>query len=54
MRMTAGFGQRSSDMARIRSAILNILRINGIQDVSRVLYVNAFDRMPALCSSSWN
>jgi hypothetical protein len=41
-------------MARIRSAILNILRINGIQDVSRVLYVNAFDRMPALCSSSWN
>jgi hypothetical protein len=51
MRMTAGFGQRSSDMARIRSAILNILRINGIQDVSQVLYVNAFDRMPALCSS---
>jgi len=37
-------------MARIRSAILNILHINGIQ----VLYVNAFDRMPALCSSSWN
>ena len=32
-------------MAHIRSAILNILRINGIQDVSRALYVNAFDRM---------
>jgi hypothetical protein len=41
-------------MAHIRSAILNILRANGIQNVSQALYVNAFDRMPALCSSSWN
>ena len=39
------------DMAHIRSAILNILRVNSIQNVSQSLYVNAFDQLLALCSS---
>jgi hypothetical protein len=34
-------------MAHIRSAILNILRVNGIQNLSRSLYVNAFDQLLA-------
>jgi predicted transposase YbfD/YdcC len=40
-------------MARIRSAALNILRVNGIQNVSQALYVNALnlDRLLALGSS---
>jgi hypothetical protein len=51
MRMTAGFGQRSNDMAHIRSAILNILRVDDIQNVSQSLYVDAFDQLLAICSS---
>jgi predicted transposase YbfD/YdcC len=35
--------QRPGGMARIRSAALNILRANGIQNVSQALYVNALD-----------
>jgi predicted transposase YbfD/YdcC len=40
-------------MARIRSAALNILRANGVQNVSQALYVNALnlDRLLALGSS---
>jgi predicted transposase YbfD/YdcC len=40
-------------MARIRSAALNILRANGVQNVSQALYINALnlDRLLALGSS---
>jgi predicted transposase YbfD/YdcC len=40
-------------MARIRSAALNILRVNGVRNVSQALYVNALnlDRLLALGSS---
>ena len=40
-------------MARIRSAALNILRANGVQNVSQSLYINALnlDRLLALGSS---
>jgi predicted transposase YbfD/YdcC len=40
-------------MARIRSAALNILRANGVENVSQALYVNAlnFDHLLALGSS---
>src|SRR3954454_14647595 len=45
--------QKPGGMARIRSAALNILRVNGIQNVSQALYVNALnlDRLLALGSS---
>src|SRR3954468_6747002 len=45
--------QKPGAMARIRSAALNILRANGIQNVSQALYINAlnFDRLLALGSS---
>jgi predicted transposase YbfD/YdcC len=45
--------QRPGGMARIRSAALNILRVNGIQNVSQTLYVNALnlDRLLALGNS---
>jgi predicted transposase YbfD/YdcC len=45
--------QKPGVMARIRSAALNILRANGIQNVRQALYVNAlnFDRLLALGSS---
>jgi predicted transposase YbfD/YdcC len=45
--------QRPGAMARIRSAALNILRVNGVQNVSQALYVNAlnFDQLLALGSS---
>jgi predicted transposase YbfD/YdcC len=45
--------QKPGGMARIRSAALNILRANGIQNVSQALYINAlnFDRLLALGSS---
>jgi predicted transposase YbfD/YdcC len=44
---------RPGGMARIRSAALNILRANGVQNVSQALYVNALnlDRLLALGSS---
>jgi predicted transposase YbfD/YdcC len=44
---------RPGGMARIRSAALNILRVNGVQNVSQALYVNALnlDRLLALGSS---
>jgi len=37
-------------MARIRSVVLNILRANGIQNISEALYANAvsFDQLLAL------
>jgi len=35
--------QRPGGMARIRSAALNILRANGVQNVSQTLYINALD-----------
>jgi hypothetical protein len=38
-------------MASIRSAVLKILRVNGIQNVSQALYVNVVDQPLALCSS---
>src|SRR3954463_1463664 len=45
--------QKPGAMARIRSAALNILRANGVQNVSQALYINAlnFDRLLALGSS---
>ena len=45
--------QKPGGMARIRSAALNILRANGIQNVNQALYINAlnFDRLLALGSS---
>jgi predicted transposase YbfD/YdcC len=45
--------QKPGAMARIRSAALNILRANGVQNVSQALYVNALnlDRLLALGSS---
>ena len=45
--------QKPGVIARIRSAALNILRANGIQNVSQALYINAlnFDRLLALGSS---
>jgi len=45
--------QQPGGMARIRSAALNILRANGVQNVSQALYVNAlnFDSLLALGSS---
>jgi predicted transposase YbfD/YdcC len=45
--------QKPGAMARIRSAALNILRANGIQNISQALYINAlnFDRLLALGSS---
>jgi predicted transposase YbfD/YdcC len=44
---------RPGGMARIRSAALNILRANGVQNVSQALYVNALnlDHLLALGSS---
>ena len=44
---------RPGAMARIRSAALNILRANGVQNVSQALYINALnlDRLLALGSS---
>src|SRR3954466_2469464 len=35
--------QKPGAMARIRSAALNILRANGIQNVSQALYINALN-----------
>ena len=45
--------QKPGAMARIRSAALNILRANGIQNVSQALYINALnlDHLLALGSS---
>jgi len=45
--------QQPGGMARIRSAALNILRANGVQNVSQALYINALnlDRLLALGSS---
>src|SRR5688572_30640393 len=45
--------QRPGGMARIRSAALNILRVNGIQNVSQTLYANALslDRLFMLGNS---
>jgi predicted transposase YbfD/YdcC len=45
--------QKPGGMARIRSAALNILRANGVRNVSQALYVNALnlDRLLALGSS---
>jgi predicted transposase YbfD/YdcC len=45
--------QKPGGMARVRSAALNILRANGVQNVSQALYVNALslDRLLALGSS---
>ncbi len=45
--------QRPGGMVRIRSAALNILRVNGVQNVSQALYVNALnlDRLFALGNS---
>jgi len=42
--------KRPGVMARIRSVALNILRANGVQNVSQALYINAlsFDRLLAL------
>jgi hypothetical protein len=44
---------RPGAMARIRSAALNILRANGVQNVSQALYINALnlDHLLALGSS---
>jgi hypothetical protein len=44
---------RLGGMARIRSAALNILRANGVQNVSQALYINALNlnRLLALGSS---
>jgi hypothetical protein len=44
---------RPGGMACIRSAALNILRANGVQNVSQALYINALnlDRLLALGSS---
>ena len=45
--------QKPGGMARVRSAALNILRANGVENVSQVLYVNALslDRLLAFGSS---
>ena len=45
--------QRPGGMARIRSAALNILRANGVQNVSQTLYANALslDRLFMLGNS---
>jgi predicted transposase YbfD/YdcC len=45
--------QRPGGMARIRSAALNILRVNGVQNVSQTLYANALslDRLFMLGNS---
>src|SRR3954466_1997434 len=40
--------QKPGAMARIRSAALNILRANGIQNVSQALYINALNQRPQL------
>ncbi len=44
---------RPGGMTRIRSTALNILRANGVQNVSQALFVNALnlDRLLALGSS---
>ena len=45
--------QRPGAMARTRSAALNILRANGVENVSQALYINALnlDHLLALGSS---
>jgi predicted transposase YbfD/YdcC len=50
--------QKPGGMARIRSAALNILRANGVQNVSQALYINALIRPAArarllMTSTEW-